>query len=134
MFYHQNSSLKQAAARVILYQFFLLVGLTLLMWILNGAQKSLSAFLGEMAYWIPTGLCAWRVFARAGIQSIQRFMLTFFLGEGFKLFMSALLLILIINHLAVHKIFTFLGYFAAIMMSWIVSIFCLSSPTRVCRS
>lgn len=94
--------------------------------LLRGKQNGASVLLGGLAYWLPTLLFVWRVFSRANLKAVKQFVILFFLGEGAKLFLSAVLFVLIVKYLPVTVSHTLIGYVGAIVAFWVASFVFLS--------
>jgi len=82
--------------------------------------------LGGLAYWLPTLLFVWRIFARATARAAKQFLILFMAGESIKLLLSALLFVFIVTHLPVNTVSVLIGFVGAVVSFWIASLFCLT--------
>ena len=101
------------------------MGLALVIFLLLGLQKGWSVLAGGMAYWLPTLLFIWRVTLHTTAHAATRFMMAFFAGEIVKLFLSALLFLLILKYGSVNVIYEMVGLIGAIVAYWIASVMCV---------
>jgi F0F1-type ATP synthase assembly protein I len=112
---------KKDMFRVIFYQSILILGFTLLLFLLKGAHSGLSAFAGAFAYWLATLIFIWRV----SVQSIRPigmgFLATFIGGEGFKLLLCGVLFVIFAKYLHVEMMYAVIGLVGAILAFWIAS-------------
>lgn len=116
-------TIKKEAWHIVLWQFILIAGLAMIVLLLQGFHSGISAFIGSMAYWLPTVLFVWRVFARAsGARVAKQFLLMFVAGEGIKLLLSAVLFVLIVNYLPVNLLAVLIGFVGAVAAFWLASI------------
>ena len=114
------------AYRLILWQLVLIAGLALVLFLLQGIRSGLSTFVGGLAYWLPTLLFVWRVFARTGAQAARQFLFAFGIGEVIKIFLSAVLFVLAVKYLPVDTISVLIGFVGAVISFWIASIILLA--------
>jgi ATP synthase protein I len=117
---------KKQAYQIIYCQLGLTVLLALTVLLFKGAQNAMSALLGGLAYWMPTLLFVWRVFARGGAQAAKQFLLLFVAGESIKLLMSGLLFVLVVKYLPVNLMYVLIGFVGAVIAFWIASMFILA--------
>ncbi len=113
-------TLRREALQLVFWQLVVTLLLTLIITFVEGVSKGLSTFLGGSTYILPQFIFAWRVFSYARLQQAGQFMVAFFLGEFAKLVLSAILFILIVNHLSVIPVFAITGYIFAIISFWLV--------------
>jgi ATP synthase protein I len=118
-------TVKKEAYQIIYWQLILIMGLALVLFILQGIQSGVSALLGGLAYWLPTLLFVWRVFARTTARAAKQFLLMFVAGEGVKLLLSAVLFVLVIKYVPVKLSSVLIGFIGAVVSFWIASVFCL---------
>lgn len=95
-------------------------GLAIVVFLVRGNRDGLSVLLGGLAYWFPTSLFAWKVFGYESAREAKRFVFVFFAGEMVKLFLSAVLFVLIIRYFSVKVLAMMIGFIAAIITFWIV--------------
>lgn len=119
-------SIKTQAYKIVYWQLMIIMGLAVVLFLLRGMQNGLEALLGGLAYWLPTLAFVWRVFAKASVRGAKQFMVMFFLGEGAKLLLSAVLFLLIVKYLPVTVLPVLMGYIGAIVAFWVASIFFLT--------
>jgi ATP synthase protein I len=121
-----GQSVRTDAIKMVLWQFAVIVVLSVILFLLQGTQSGLSALLGGLAYCIPNFMFVWRVFERTTARAAKQFLTAFLLGEVTKLLLSAVLFILIVKFLPVKVISVLGGYIAAIMAFWVVSFITMS--------
>lgn len=92
----------------------------LLALIVGGQQSGLSVLAGGLAYGLPNLLFVWRVFRYAGAKEMSLFMAAFMMGEMVKLFLSAILFLIIVKYLPVSLLSVLVGFVGAIVSFWIV--------------
>jgi ATP synthase protein I len=115
-----QKSLQREALKLVFWQLMITMVLSLIILLIAGLHKGLSAFLGGSSYIIPNFIFAWRVFSYSGPHLSDRFMFAFLLGEFTKLILSAILFILIVKYVPVNMIFVMTGYAIAIFSFWFV--------------
>ena len=116
-------AINKEAYRIVYWQLILVAGLAVLLFLLQGLRSGLSALLGGLAYWLPTFLFVWRVFARTSPRAAKQFLLLFIMGETAKLLLSAVLFLLILKFLPVNFLSVLIGFVGAIMAFWVSSLF-----------
>lgn len=121
-----KNSLRTDAIKLVFWQFLFVLGLALILLIVQGEQSAISAVLGGAAYCLPNLLFVWRVFARTTPRAAKQFLIAFVLGETTKLFLSAILFVLIVKYLPIKLLAVLGGYITAIMAFWIVSFIFMS--------
>lgn len=123
--------IKNQAYQIVFWQLMIIMGLSVVLFLLRGIQNGISTLLGGLAYWLPTFAFVWRIFARANIRAAKEFVVTFFVGEATKLFASAILFLLIVKYLPVSILSSMFGYVSAIVAFWIASVFFLTRHQEV---
>lgn len=118
--------IKKQAYRIVFWQLMIIMGLAVVLLLLRGLQNGISAFLGGLAYWLPTLAFVWRVFARANMRAAKQFVALFFAGEATKLILSAILFVFMAKYLPVSTPSLMAGYLGAIIAFWMSSIYFLS--------
>ncbi len=118
-------TVKKEVYQIIYWQLILIMGLALVLFLLQGIQSGISALLGGLAYWLPTLLFVWRVFARTTARAAKQFLLLFVAGEGIKLVLSAVLFVLVVKYAPVKLMPVLIGFIGAVVSFWIASVFCL---------
>lgn len=115
-----HKSLQSEALKLVIWQWIIIVVVSLVTVVLIGLQKGLAVFLGGSAYGVPQLLFTWWVFSFARVALIEKFMIYFFLSEFLKIIISAILFILAVKYLSVDLIFTMVGYITALVAFWFV--------------
>jgi ATP synthase protein I len=128
-----NKSIKAENYKLVSWQLFVIMGLALVLFLLQGLQSSISALLGGLAYCLPNFFFVWRAFAHTSVHAIKQFIMNFFIAEVSKLFLSAALFVLIVKYLPVRINFVLSGYVAAILAFWVVSFFFMSRQAGVAK-
>ena len=128
-----SKSLKTQAFYLMFWQLLVIAGLAVILFLIQGMQGAFSALLGGLAYWLPTALFAWRIFAHASARMAQKFVMAFIAGEMVKLFLSAFLFLLMAKYLPVNVLSMLIGFIGAIIAFWIVCGFSLSRVNGVVK-
>lgn len=113
---------KKAAYSLVKWQLMVIICLVFILGLFAGMQAGKSALLGGLAYWLPNVFFVSCLFARADLQKPVRFLIILMLGEMAKLFIGALIFILIIKHMSVSVLAVLAGYIVAIISFWIASV------------
>lgn len=116
-----QKSLKKDAYKLVLWQLIIIVALAILLFLVQGMRSGYSVLLGGMAYVLPNFMFVWRVFENTTAQGARRFLIAFVVGEATKLFLSAVLFVLIVKYLPVSVLSVLGGYITAIFGFWVVS-------------
>jgi ATP synthase protein I len=124
----QNKSVQAEALELVYWQIAVIMGLALILFLLQGTRSGYSLLLGGMAYCLPNYVFVRRVFnnATATARAATQFLMAFFLGETMKLFISAILFVLIVKYLPVTFPAVLGGYIAAIFAFFVGSFITLS--------
>lgn len=114
-----NVTLKDAS-RIVYFQFVLMTIAACITWFFDDKQAGLSVFLGGLACWIPT-------FIFASIVSFGRyapkvFLMLFIAGEALRLFLGAVLFVLVVLFLPVRVLPVFAGFAGTIILFWLAAI------------
>lgn len=120
-----TQSVRRAVSRIIFYQFLIVVGLALMLFLVKGTRSSLSFFGGGLAYVLPTLIFTRVVLLCAGAAFSARFMIAFFAGEAFKLVLSGALFLLVVLYCHASTIEAVGGLLGAILAFWGASALCL---------
>jgi F0F1-type ATP synthase assembly protein I len=112
---------KTEISRVVFYQFLIMLGFTLLIFLLKGMQSGLSALAGAFSYWLPTFLFIWRVSTQVSARAGMRFLATFMVGEGVKLLLCGILFVFFIKYFHIQTIDAVIGLAGAIVAFWLAS-------------
>lgn len=114
-----NAIIKQ----LLFYQTTILLLVTGGFWGFLGENSAISALLGGLAWILPSFYFTRRVF-KAMRKGEPRYMLKeFYVAEFYKLFFSAVLLILVLKLFSVVAIPFISGYIIALFSCWIISVF-----------
>jgi ATP synthase protein I len=116
-----NKSIRTQVHKIIFWQWVMIVGFVLVIVLLQGMQKALSALIGGFAYWLPTMIFLLRVTAYAGAQAVMRFLVAFFAGEMVKLFLCGVIILLAARYLPINVAYSIIGLAGAIIAFWITS-------------
>jgi len=108
------------AYRLVVWQLISVILLALLATLIKGTTSGYSVFLGGMAYGLPNLIFVWGVFRFVGAQQMTQFLMAFMAGEMFKLFISAILFLVIVKYLPVSLLSVLVGFVAAIISFWVV--------------
>lgn len=125
-----KSLVQNQAYQVVRKQLAVVVVLALLASLLVGANSGFSLLMGGLTYCLPNILFVWRVFRYSGAQQMTLFMAAFFAGEMFKLFLSAILFIIVVKTLPVSLLSTLAGYIGAIVAFWFVCMWQFTRTTK----
>lgn len=116
---------KKEVLRIVFYQLAILVGFTLIVFLLKGTYKGLSVFVGGVTYWLPTYLFVRRVSSYAGAHAAKQFIIAFFAGEAVKLILCGVLFVIAIKYIQVQILYALIGLIVSIIAFWIASIMML---------
>jgi ATP synthase protein I len=119
-------TIKKQAYQIIYWQLILIMGLAVTLFLLQGIRSGVSTLLGGLAYWLPTLLFVWRVFARTTARAAKQFLISFVAGEGIKLFLSAVLFVLIVKNMPVNVVSVLVGFVGAVVSFWVASMILLT--------
>lgn len=119
--------IQQQAFAIVNWQMLGVIVLALITLPISGVTAAFSVLAGGLTYCIPNWLFVWRVFRYSGAHQMNAFMAAFFIGEMLKLFLSAILFLLVVKYLPVSLLSTLVGFAGAIVLFWIV---CLWRFTR----
>jgi|SRR3990167_48414 len=121
-----NKIIQNQAYQIVFYQLIGIVILAVLAIAVSGVANGLALFAGGMAYGLPNLFFVWRVFRFAGAHQMTQFMANFFIGELFKLMLSAVLFLIIVKTLPVSLLSVLIGFIGAIILFWIACIWYFS--------
>lgn len=111
--------------KIVFWQLMVIIMLAVIIFLLQGMQKGISALLGGLTYWLPTLIFVWRVTKHAGAHAATRFIVAFFTWETVKLFLSGALFILVIKYLPAELLYALTGFVGAVVAFWVVSVISL---------
>ena len=124
-------TLVQSQAYQVVFKQLAVVGvLALAACIFKGFNSGLSVLLGGLAYCLPNLLFVWRVFRYSGAQQMNQFVAAFFAGEMMKLFLSAILFVVVVKTLQVSLLSVLVGFIGAIVAFWFVCMWQFSRTSR----
>jgi ATP synthase protein I len=109
--------------KIVFWQFIGIIVLAGIVFLFKDTKNGLSVLVGGIAYCLPNFIFVWRVFRFAGAQQMQRFVIAFFFGEIGKLFLSAILFVLIVKYLPISLLSVLVGFIGAMIAFWIVCAF-----------
>lgn len=121
-----RQSVRIDAIKMVCWQFAVVLLLAVLECLFQNVQNGISILFGGVAYCLPNFIFVWRVFSHATAREARQFLVAFVLGELTKLFISAVLVVIIAKLLPVKLIWVLMGYVAAIVAFWIVSFMTMS--------
>lgn len=124
-------SSRKEALKIVYWQLILIIVLAGALFLFQGTQSGVSTLLGGLAYWIPTLLFVWRVFARGGARAAKQFLLLFVAGESIKLILSGILFVLIIKYMPIKLLSVLIGFVGAVIAFWIASMVILAKDEGV---
>jgi len=123
--------IQHEAYHLVVLQLFGVILLAVIALLIKGKISGFSVFAGGMAYGLPNLVFVWRVFRYSGAQQMTQFMVAFFIGEMVKLFLSAILFIVIVKYLPVSLLSVLVGFIGAIISFWIVCMWHFSRQDRL---
>ena len=126
--------IQHQAYQLVLLQLFGVVILSACALIKVNLFTAQSILLGGLAYILPNLLFVWRVFRHTGANQMAKFMAAFFVGEMTKLFLSAILVLMIVKYLPVSLLSVLIGFIGAIVAFWIACAWRFSKPVVYVRS
>lgn len=117
------------AYQIVLLQLASVILLSFCAFLLNGPHVGFSVLTGGMAYVLPNLIFVWRVFRFVGAQQMTQFVVAFFVGEMMKMFLSAILFLMIVKYLPVSLLSELIGFIGAIVSFWVVCMWHFSRQT-----
>ena len=111
---------QQKAYRIVYWQFIGIGIITLIAFLINGMQSSLSVLAGGLVYGLPNLVFVWRVFRYAGAAQMNLFLAAFIIGETIKLILSGIIFVLVVKYLPVSLLSVLAGLAGSIAAFWIV--------------
>ena len=114
--------IKLRAVRLLSLQL-MMVMIVSLCWIFHSGRDAYSAFMGGLAYWLPSVLFAVLFFAKSHKRQASQIITFFYLGEIIKLFLSVSLMLLCFNKLNTAIWPMFSGFLAAYFGNWLEPLF-----------
>lgn len=113
---------KTEMLRIVIYQLMIVMGFTLILFLLKGMHSGLSVVAGGLSYWLPTLIFMMRVSTHTGARAATRFMVALFAGEVIKLVLCGILFLIAIKYLHLQLFYALIGLVSAIIAFWIASI------------
>ena len=125
---NNSTSLQKISFKLIHKQLLLVVLIALVLNIFKGMHLAQAFFFGALTYSIPNLLFVAGVFSRKNIVAAKVFVVTFFIGEFFKLILSGILFLVIAKLLQPDTLYMMLGFITALVAFWILMAKFLSQP------
>lgn len=117
-----RSIVQHEAYRLVFLQLGFVSLIALLAIVIKGKIAGASVFSGGLAYVLPNLIFVWAVFRFVGARQIIQFLTAFFVGEMFKLIISAILFLIIVKYLPVSLLSVLVGFIGAIVSFWMACI------------
>jgi len=111
--------IQHQAYKIVMLQLLGVILLSLASIAFGSLNAGFSVMAGGLAYVLPNILFVWRVFRFGGAQQMTQFVAAFFIGEMIKLFLSAILFLIIVKYLPVSLLSVLVGFIGAIISFWI---------------
>lgn len=115
-----QNRVQSEAYKIVLLQLASVLILACFAFLFGGKVVGFSVLAGGLAYALPNLIFVWRVFRFVGAQQMTQFVLAFFIGEMMKMFISAILFLIIVKYLPVSLLSELIGFIGAIVSFWIV--------------
>jgi len=122
-----NAVGKKLAGRIVGTQFIVVLIAALVTILISNTQSALGILSGGLTAVIPNALFALIAFKHAGARANQKVVQSFFLGEGVKLLLTALLLVLALLITNLYPVWLLVGFIIAVTMQWIAPVLFLKS-------
>lgn len=120
----------QNVTRLLMVQFFIGFIISLGLLLAVGKHQALSAFLGGMTAFIPSVIFAKKFFQYQGARAAKTIVNSFYVGEFFKIIVTATLFSLVFVFYEVDPLVFFLTYIAVVMLHWITPLLIDSKQNR----
>lgn len=105
--------------------------ISLLGWLVSRQTVVAAAiFLGGVAYTLPNFIIVRRAFRFVSSREAKQFVVAFFMGEMFKLAMSAFFVLIVVQCLSLSLLFVLIGFFGAMVSFWVGCIIYFALPRR----
>jgi ATP synthase protein I len=118
---------KKLARKTVLSQLVVSLCTALLAFLVSQTDAALAALLGSFSALIPNALFGWIAFRYAGARANQQVVKSFFVGEGVKLVLTAVLLSLVLLLTNSNALWLLTGFILAVVAQWIAPILFLKS-------
>nr|WP_282444924.1 ATP synthase subunit I [Idiomarina sp. ATCH4] len=115
------------AGKIVSTQFIVVLIAALVTIMISNTQSALGILCGGLTAVIPNVLFALIAFRYAGARANQKVVQSFFLGEGVKLLLTALLLIVALLMTNLYPVWLLVGFVIAVTMQWIAPVLFLKS-------
>ncbi len=122
-----NAVGKQLAGKIVATQFVVLLVASLVMITIFSLQSGLGVLSGGLSAVIPNALFAVIAFRHAGARANKKVVQSFFVGEGVKLILTAVLLVLALLVTNFNPVWLLVGFVLTVIMQWIAPILYLKS-------
>jgi len=118
---------RQLALKTISGQLVIVALLTLIVALSLGGEAAIACFVGGLAAVVPNTLFAVIAFLHAGARANQKVVKSFFVGEGVKLLLTAVLISALFLTTDLNPMWLLTGFVAAVLAQWIAPILFLKS-------
>ena len=125
-----TQKVQHQAYKLVVWQLIGILILALAGLIIKGPISGFSILMGGLAYGLPNLIFVWRVFRYTRADEMVKFMAAFFIGEMLKLFISAILFLLIVKYLPVSLLSVLVGFIGAIISFWIACLWHFSKKAK----
>lgn len=118
---------KQLALKTVLYQLVVVALLTVVIALSTQWNNSAPIIAGGLAAVIPNALFGFIAFMHVGARANQKVVKSFFVGEGAKLLLTAVLISLLFLLTDFNSLWLMSGFIIAVIAQWIAPILFLKS-------
>lgn len=122
-----NAVGKQLAGKIVAAQFLVLLVASIVTITIFSLQSGLGILVGGLSAVIPNALFAVIAFRHAGARANKKVVQSFFMGEGVKLLLTAILLTLALLITNFNPVWLLVGFVLTVIMQWIAPILFLKS-------
>lgn len=122
-----NAVGKKLAGKIVGTQCVVLLIGTVITAIASNTESALGLICGGFTAIIPNGLFALIAFKHAGAQASKKVVQSFFVGEGAKLLLTAVLLTVALLVTNLYPVWLLVGFVIAVTMQWIAPVLFLKS-------
>tara|TARA_B100000700_G_scaffold243539_1_gene271476 strand:- start:3 stop:389 length:387 start_codon:yes stop_codon:yes gene_type:complete len=118
---------KKLARKTVLSQLVVSLGTAIVAFLVGQTDAATAAFMGSLSAIIPNALFGWIAFRYAGARANQQVVKSFFVGEGVKLILTAVMLSLVLLLTDSNALWLLVGFILAVVAQWIAPILFLKS-------
>ena len=118
---------KQLALKTVIYQLVVVALLTVVIALSTQWNNAWPLIMGGLAAVIPNALFGLIAFMHAGARANQKVVKSFFVGEGVKLLLTAVLISLLFLLTDFNSLWLMCGFITAVVAQWIAPILFLKS-------